>query len=203
VRVQFGEFVFDSDARELRRLDIPLHLTPKAFDLLQLLIGERPRAVRKDELRERLWPDVVVEEANLKNLVAEIRVVLPPGSIRTVQRYGYAFEAADASEPATPARLIQGDRIFHLKSGENVIGRDDDCAVILDFTGVSRHHARIRVSADRTVLEDLGSKNGTRRNNEPVTVPVDLQDGDRIFLGAVSLVFRCTPRAESTATINE
>ena len=158
MQVQFGEFVFDGAARQLTRNAEPVHLAPKAFELLQLLIEERPRAVRKKELMDRLWPDVVVEEANLKNLVAEIRAVLGAKTIRTVQRYGYAFSAPDSGEAKSVARLIEGDHIHRLKPGENLIGRDDDCSVILDFTGVSRHHARVRISDGRYVLEDLGSR---------------------------------------------
>jgi DNA-binding winged helix-turn-helix (wHTH) protein len=203
VRVPFGEFVLDSEARELRRLDQPVHLTPKAFDLLEVLIEKRPRALRKRELIDRLWPDAVVEEANLKNLVAEIRAAIGTQAIRTVQRYGYAFTAAEAAEPATAARLIHGDRIYRLRPGENLIGRGEDCAVMIDFTGVSRHHAKIHVSADRFVLQDLGSKNGTWNNDERVKGSVELQDGDRIRLGAVSLTFRSIGRAVSTATLGE
>ena len=98
MRVQFDEFAFDGERRELRRLDEPVHLTPKAFELLELLIEQRPRAVRKDELRDRLWPDVVVEEANLKNLIAEIRAAVGGDVIRTVQRYGYAFIGEESAK---------------------------------------------------------------------------------------------------------
>jgi len=203
VQIRFGEFVFDGAARQLTRNGEPVHLAPKAFALLQVLTEEHPRAVRKKELMDRLWPDVVVEEANLKNLVAEIRAVLGAGTIRTVQRYGYALAALATGEAKSVARLIEGGHIHRLKPGENLIGRDEDCSVILDFTGVSRHHARIRIAEGRYVLEDLGSRNGTWRNDELVKGCVDLRDGDRIRLGGVPLVFRSSARAESTATIND
>ena len=198
--MRFGEFVLDSAARQLTRNAEPVHLAPKALELLQLLIEERPRAVRKNELMDRLWPDVVVQEANLKNLVGEIRAVLGAQAIRTVQRYGYAFAALDSEETKSVARLIEGHHIHRLKPGENVIGRDDDCSVVLDFTGVSRHHARIRIGEGRYILEDLGSRNGTWRNEERVRDSVDLCDGDRIRLGGVPLVFRSISPAESTST---
>jgi DNA-binding winged helix-turn-helix (wHTH) protein len=203
VQVRFGEFVFDSAARQLMRNDAPVHLTPKAFELLQVLVEERPRAMRKEELRERLWPDVIVEEANLKNLIAEIRSALGPQTIRTVHRFGYAFTAQEAQEATTAARLIQDNRVHHLKPGENLIGRDVDCAVVLDFTGVSRHHANIRVVGDQVVLQDLGSKNGTWQNDERVNGSVPLLDGDRIRFGGLPLTFRSTRLADSTATVNE
>jgi DNA-binding winged helix-turn-helix (wHTH) protein len=200
VQVRFGEFVFDTASRELTRRGEAVRLAPKAFDLLQILIEERPRAVRKQELRDRLWPDVVVDEANLKNLVGEIRAALGVEKvIRTVPRYGYAF-AARGSPPETAARLFQGDRVHRLNDGQNVIGRDDDSTVVLDFTGVSRHHARITVEHGRFSLEDLGSKNGTWKNETRVREAVELRDGDRIRLGGVSLTFRSSTRSRTTVS---
>ena len=77
-------------------------LSPKAFDLLVLLVENRPRALTKSELHERLWPDTFVVDANLSNLVAELRKALEddarePRFVRTVHRHGYAF-AADVAE---------------------------------------------------------------------------------------------------------
>jgi DNA-binding winged helix-turn-helix (wHTH) protein len=200
VQVRFGEFVFDSATRELTRRGQAVHLAPKAFDLLQILIEERPRAVRKEQLRDRLWPDIVVEEANLKNLVGEIRAAFGGEKvIRTVHRYGYAFAADENTpRPATTARLIAGDRVHRLRTGENLIGRDDDCTVVVDFTGVSRHHARITVEHGRFILEDLGSKNGTWKNETRVREAVDLRDGDCIRLGGVPLTFRSNVRSSTT-----
>ena len=199
--VRFGEFVFDGERREITRRGLPVRLAPKAFDLLQLLIEERPRAVRKEELRERLWPDVVVDEANLKNLVGEIRTALGAVNIiRTVHRFGYAFNDAINE---TNARLIREDRTYSLNSGDNVIGRDDDCAVVLDFASVSRHHAVIRIEGDRYALEDLGSKNGTWKNDQRVKGTVDLTDHDNVRVGAVRLIFRSSSRRVTTATIAE
>ena len=202
MQVRFGEFVFDSSAREVTRRGEPVHLAPKAFDLLQILIEERPRAVRKEQLRDRLWPDVIVDEANLKNLVGEIRAAFGGEKvIRTIPRFGYAFAAGDTPAPPTPGRLIEGDRVHRLEPGVNVIGRDDDCAVVLDFTGVSRRHARITVEHGRYVLEDLGSKNGTWKNETRVRQPVDLRDGDRIRLGGVTLTFRSNVRPSTTVSL--
>lgn len=200
MRVRFGEVLFDGEARSVCRNGDPVHLTPKAFELLRLLIEARPRAVPKDELREQLWPDVVVDEANLKNLVAEIRGALggDGDAIRTIHRYGYAFTAA---ENAIEARLVGADRTWPLHHGENRIGRGDGCAAVVSMTGVSRHHATIRIGAAGVTLEDAGSKNGTWRNGERVSESVELHDGDRIHLGAATLTFRCTPAEETTATV--
>src|SRR6059058_1073095 len=110
VQVRFGEFIFDSSSRVLSRRGEAVHLAPKAFDLLQVLIEERPRAVRKEQLRDRLWPDVVVDEANLKNLVGEIRAAFRDEKvIRTVPRYGYAFAGSVEAPAPRTGRLIEGD----------------------------------------------------------------------------------------------
>jgi DNA-binding winged helix-turn-helix (wHTH) protein len=197
-RQDFGRFAVDRAARRVTRDGAPVHLTPKAFELLQMLIDERPRAIRKEELVDRLWPDVVVEAANLKNLIAEIRGALGAEAIRTVQRFGYAFGAEERRE--TSARLIFGDRVYRLAVGDNLIGRDDACAIAIDVAGVSRRHAAIRIDADRGVIEDIGSKNGTSLNGERISAPTELRDGDRILLGAATLVFRSRARTGPTTT---
>jgi TolB-like protein/DNA-binding winged helix-turn-helix (wHTH) protein/tetratricopeptide (TPR) repeat protein len=104
MQVSFGEFVLDLDSRELRRGAEPVRLSPKAFQLLELLVTNRPRALSKADLQDRLWPNTFVVEKNLANLVSEIRQVLgdsPSGSsfIRTVPRYGYAFHHSGPEAP--------------------------------------------------------------------------------------------------------
>ena len=51
-------------------------LSPKAFDLLSILVADRPKAISKSDLQERLWPATFVVEKNLANLVGEIRDAL-------------------------------------------------------------------------------------------------------------------------------
>ena len=104
MRVSFGEFVLDLDSRELRRGVEPVRLSPKAFQLLEILVANRPKALSKADLQDRLWPDTFVVEKNLANLVSEIRQALgdspsAPGFIRTVPRYGYAFHAPMPADP--------------------------------------------------------------------------------------------------------
>jgi TolB-like protein/DNA-binding winged helix-turn-helix (wHTH) protein/Tfp pilus assembly protein PilF len=99
MQVSFGGFVLDFDSRELRRGSDPVRLSPKALQLLQILVAERPKALSKADLQNRLWPDTFVVEKNLANLISEIREALgedpvDPRFIRTVPRYGYAFREA-------------------------------------------------------------------------------------------------------------
>jgi pSer/pThr/pTyr-binding forkhead associated (FHA) protein len=61
-----------------------------------------------------------------------------------------------------------------------IIGREEDCDIVLPSRQVSRNHARIRRSGGRHILEDLGSKNRTFVNGQELTEPYTLQDGDEI-----------------------
>jgi FHA domain len=176
---------------------------PKVFELLDALIHERPRAGSKTDLHKRLWPDTFVSDANLTNLVAELRDALgddakSPRVIRTVQRFGYAFEAEATSEPE-PApgadsdsiyRLVWGSREVTLREGSNVIGRDRDAVLWIDVYSVSRQHARITVAGEDATLEDLGSKNGTFLDGRPVQGATAVKDGDVIRIGTVTMTLR-------------
>lgn len=202
--IRFDRFVLDSEARELRSDRGPLHLSPKALQLLEALIESRPKALSKAALRDRLWPGTFVVDANLANLVAEIRAVLGetrqrPRFIRTVHGFGYAFrEDPGASEkPARtsgrkpPAQwLVCDDKIIALRQGANILGRGEDASVRVLFPGVSRRHARILVDERGATIEDLGSKNGTFLREQPVESKERLTDGDTLRLGSRRLVFR-------------
>jgi DNA-binding winged helix-turn-helix (wHTH) protein len=209
MRVHFGTFVFDREARQLRKGDSPRRLKPKAFELLDLLVARRPAAVSKQEIRDRLWPDTFVSESTLSSLAAQVRRALgTDGStwVRTVHGFGYAF-AAEATEErprrslaSVAAHLTWNRRTIVLLDGENVIGRDPGVAVRIDAPGVSRRHARILAEGGRFTLEDLGSKNGTYRNEKRLSPSAELADGDEIRLGQTLLVFRVLREGAPTAT---
>jgi DNA-binding winged helix-turn-helix (wHTH) protein len=61
-----------------------------------------------------------------------------------------------------------------------VVGRDQGCDIVVADRQVSRHHARVAITNQGVILEDLGSKNGTHHNGEAIVDPVFLQDGDVI-----------------------
>ena len=206
VRTRFGPFTLDLDTRQLTREGREIHLAPKAFELLSALVIDRPKALSKADLQERLWPGIFVAEANLSNLVAEIREALDdaaraPRFVRTAHGFGYAFCGDAVSLPgsrdAAPASVscwLESDgRRFPLPSGEHVIGRDADVEVRLDASTVSRRHARIVVTAEGAMLEDCGAKNGTFRGNERVTSsPILLVDGDTIKVGSLVVTFHAS-----------
>jgi DNA-binding winged helix-turn-helix (wHTH) protein len=211
-RVSFDPFTLDAETRLLLRgpHQQPVHLSPKAYELLCVLVDARPRAIAKSELHERLWPSTFVSEATLASLVAELREALGERGrearfIRTVHGFGYAFSGLareDGSpDPGRVANwIIYNGREKSLDEGEHVLGRDADVAVPLSSSTVSRHHARITINGRIATLEDLGSKNGTYLRGQAVTSPMPLADGDQIRIGAFELTFRTLAAPGSTET---
>jgi len=214
MRVVFGECEFDSGQRVVCRHGRAIPLSPKALQLLELLLDRRPEAVAKTEILDRLWPGTFVSDASLHNLVTEVRAALGDSPratryIRTVPRYGYAFKA-DARPPApvldaahiaaSGPRLVSRRREWLLSEGANLVGRDRDCAVRIDSATLSRRHARIIVTGRESTLEDLESKNGTLVNGQRVEHAVVLKDNDRIQLGSVPVTYRVLETLPSTLT---
>ena len=216
MRVRFVPYVLDSETRQLHREGREVHLTPKAWELLDLLVRSRPRAVSKATIRRHLWPDAHVSPGSLTVLAAELRRVLgddarKPVWIRTAVRYGYAFvgEAADdvivghgsgAPSSRPVPRVVWGPRVLPLVEGENILGRDEAVSLRIDAPGISRRHALIHVRGGEATLEDLDSKNGTYVRGRRLEGPAPLRDGDVLVLGDVGLVFRSGPLSGTTLT---
>jgi DNA-binding winged helix-turn-helix (wHTH) protein len=216
VKVQFAEFTLDAEARRLSRRGVEVHLSSKAFDLLRLLVERRPNVLDKAALHAHIWPRTFVVDANLTVLVAELRRALAdnarePRFIRTVHTHGYAFcgEAIDLEPPpAEPsvagARvwLMWNERAIVLPDGVSIIGRDPDCPVWLDASGVSRRHARIEVERGGAVvrIQDLGSKNGTFVDGVAVRGIAPVGNGGVIQVGSVGLTLKVWSRAQAAET---
>ncbi|MFQ5525237.1 MAG: FHA domain-containing protein [Thermoanaerobaculia bacterium] len=211
MRLSFGDCILDLTTRQLVSDSGPAATTPKAFELLEVLVLNRPRALSKTELHDRLWPDTFVSETSLARLVSEVRKAIgdaarEPRYIRTVHGYGYSFcgEAVELRGFEGPAgaqtcRLLWGRRAVSLRPGANLLGRGADAVLRVDSPKVSRRHTRIVVEGEQATLEDLGSKNGTYVEGKRVVEPVTLADGDQISIGSVVLVFR-VGSAETTET---
>jgi TolB-like protein/DNA-binding winged helix-turn-helix (wHTH) protein len=96
---EFGPFRLDPGERSLVRDGKPVPLTPKAFELLVLLVENRGHLLKKDELIERVWPNTFVEETNLVQNVSALRKALDDKNggvqyIETVPKGGYRFTTA-------------------------------------------------------------------------------------------------------------
>jgi DNA-binding winged helix-turn-helix (wHTH) protein len=213
MRYVFSDFVLDGETRQLLRGGRVVPLSPKAFDLLELLLRRRPRAVSRTGLHAALWPQAHVGSTSLHVLVSQVRAALEdeaqePRWIRTVQRFGYAFcgsargEGIGSESAATGSayRLSSEEGDFRLREGDNVLGRETGLAVRIDRPGVSRRHACIRVEGGRATLTDLDSKNGTFVGGEPVTSPRVLHDGDVVRLGLRACVVFQQSAGEDTET---
>ena len=213
VLYRFNNFVLDCNTRQLLHDDADVHLSPKAFELLRVLITNRARALSKAELLECLWPSTFVEETNLAGLAAELRRALKdsaerPRFLRTVYGFGYRFtgDVVESDIAATPKpsgprpRLVFENRQAFLMDGANIIGRAPDAGIQCEAAGVSRHHARIIVASGEATLEDLGSKNGTYVQNRRIT-SARLSDGDAIQLGKATLIFRAAAVDGTTETV--
>lgn len=214
MRYDFGRCHLDTVNREVMLDGAAMHLSPKAFELLRLLIEDRPRVIPKAELMQRLWPDSFVEEANLPVLIAEARAAIGDAGvghiIKTHHRVGYGF-AADVREtrssrvrPQVASHmlvlvLLLEDRRIALATGVNIVGRDREADVRIDDPSVSRRHARIVVEGDAARVEDLESKNGTRVGGILVSQPVRLAKGDVVTFGAIETRFETQP-FDDTAT---
>jgi DNA-binding winged helix-turn-helix (wHTH) protein len=210
--IAFGEFTLEWESRQLFRGGAPVSVSPKALELLHVLIERGPRAVSKTELHERLWPATFISDATLTSLVAELRASLGDSAgqarfVRTVHRFGYAFCATIAAtaapggerQPVGPTCwMIWETGQVALRQGENVLGRDRDVAVWFDSVDVSRRHARISIAGCDAILEDLDSKNGTYVRGERLTAPCRLADGDRIGVGSTVVTFRVAAAGAST-----
>jgi DNA-binding winged helix-turn-helix (wHTH) protein len=201
MKARFLQFTVDSETRQLLSDGNEVHLSPKAFDLLCILLVRRPNVVAKEELMKLVWPRSFVEEANLNVVAGEVRRAIGDNPqtqrcIRTVHGVGYAFCGSAADIDGTNLRkqywLVAKNREFVLMDGDNIIGRDPSCAVWLDDPDVSRRHARIRIDSKQksAVIDDLESTNGTMLGRSRIKSQTTLNDGDVIRVGPIQLKFR-------------
>jgi DNA-binding winged helix-turn-helix (wHTH) protein/TolB-like protein len=108
---EFGRFRLDPGQHLLLREGKPISLSPKAFELLLVLIQSGGRLLTKDDLMQRLWPDSFVEEANLTVNISALRKSLGDSLdgqefIETVPKHGYRFIApvTEVQEETQPSK---------------------------------------------------------------------------------------------------
>jgi DNA-binding winged helix-turn-helix (wHTH) protein/TolB-like protein/Flp pilus assembly protein TadD len=122
----FGPFRLDPFERLLLRGHEVVPLTPKAFEMLLVLIESSGHVLTKDELMKRVWPDTIVEEANLSHNIYKLREALGEGRngekfIETVPRRGYRFVAK-----VTVADNRDADLIIEEHSRAHIVVDEDD-----------------------------------------------------------------------------
>ena len=204
-RYRFANCIFDPARRQLTRAGKEIDLSPRAFTALSLLLARHPEAVSKSELYQELWPDTFVELTNLNNVIMELRAAIGDKEkrmLRTKHRYGYvlAGPVERDEQPAAAFALLVGTNNFQLREGMNIVGRTPDAAVMINSPAISRRHAAIHVSGTHASIEDLGSKNGTSVNGQPISGRSELADGVTVCFGSVCGVFRVMGGGASTLT---
>jgi DNA-binding winged helix-turn-helix (wHTH) protein/Tfp pilus assembly protein PilF len=111
---RFASFRLNVPERTLELNGKPLSLSPKAWEVLRVLIVHRGRVVERQMLMDEVWPGTFVEENNLAFNISVLRKVLgesaaTPKFIETVPKRGYRFIAPveeESCEPAPPANVI-------------------------------------------------------------------------------------------------
>ncbi|WP_353069710.1 tetratricopeptide repeat protein [Tunturibacter empetritectus] len=108
---EFGSFSLDPVQRLLLRQGRPVSVTPKAFDLLVLMVENNGQLLVKEKLMDALWPRVSVEEGNLAVTVSHLRKILGDDRgkhiyIETVSKQGYRFVAQVVEGQEVPLESI-------------------------------------------------------------------------------------------------
>jgi len=153
---EFGPFRLQPEEHLLAREGDPVPITPKAFDLLVLLVRNQGRLVTKEQIMEAIWPASFVEEANITVLISSLRKALGEKEtedpyIKTVPKKGYRFTAPvkteTAAEPEPPHAAPPSFRAIvtpALPVAESV-GYKDDPATPEVRARASRTGVRVRI----------------------------------------------------------
>jgi len=131
---RFGRFELQPDKRRLLASGTTVDVGSRAFDLLVTLVERDGHLVTKDELLERVWPKMIVEENTLQAQVSALRKILGPDAIATISGrvYRFALELtfAGAESVAPKHNLPQQLTSF--------IGREKEIAEIKELLGTTR-----------------------------------------------------------------
>ncbi len=136
-RYRFDPFELQLDERRLLRDGAAVPLRPRAFDLLAVLVDRAGHLVTKDELLDRVWPKVVVEETALRVQLSALRKVLGADAIATVSGQGYRFalpvakREAAGSRASTPTHNLP----YQLTS---FVGREQEIAQLKELVAANR-----------------------------------------------------------------
>jgi len=126
---RFSEFELNLDRYELRRDGTPVKAEPRVLEVLNYLVEHRDRVVPKEELLDKLWPDVHVSESALTTAIRDARRALgdsptEPRWIRTVYGRGFRFVGTLGVAPAAPVAAA----------------KDNKSIAVLPFTDLSPAH---------------------------------------------------------------
>jgi predicted ATPase/DNA-binding winged helix-turn-helix (wHTH) protein len=136
----FGPFRLFAAERLLEKAGEPLQLGGRALDILITLVERAGQVVTRKELISRVWPDVIVEDANLRVHVAGLRKALGDGRdgaryVANIPGRGYCFVApvtrSASRRSLSPAQPVITDRVHKLPARlTRMVGREDTVRVL-------------------------------------------------------------------------
>src|SRR5882757_3281922 len=136
-RYHFASFELQLDERRLLRDGVAIPLRPRAFDLLAALVDRAGHLVTKDELLDRVWPKMVVEETALRVQLSALRKVLGADAIATVSGKGYRFALPVTKREAEAQRLSTSQyNLPHQLT--SFIGREQEIAQLKELVTANR-----------------------------------------------------------------
>jgi eukaryotic-like serine/threonine-protein kinase len=199
---EFASFRVDPEKELLFREGHSVSLTPKAFQVLLVLLQHNPEVVTKDELMRTVWPDSFVEEANLSRNVFLLRKALGEGPadhrfVITVPGRGYRFaeevrliassgngvvapEATTAEIPEREEPKVSKVRVWTFTA----------IAVLLVLAGgaswLLRHRKPLLTGQDTIVVADFTNTTGENVFDEVLRQGLAIQLEQSPFLRLVS-----------------
>jgi predicted ATPase/DNA-binding winged helix-turn-helix (wHTH) protein len=138
VRYRFSRFELQPDERRLLDAGVPVALGPRAFDLLAALVERAGQLLTKDELLQRVWPRVIVEDTALQMQVSALRKVLGREAIVTVTGRGYRLALDVARVDAEPTTSASTHRHNLPQPLTSFIGREQQIAELKALLGSAR-----------------------------------------------------------------
>jgi hypothetical protein len=161
------------------------------FDLLSFqLVGKgegitdvRRQAVAEEQAPIKLDPDNYADTTEVAAVDDDLAPLEVPESAQTG-----AF-LLGASEPVS-------GMTFRTRIGRTVVGRSEDCDLVIADQTVSTRHAEIVVRPESCTVTNLMATNGTCVNGVQIQ-SAELKDGDLLRIGRVHLVYKDVPAAES------
>ena len=198
---EFGSFRLDPHERLLVRDGATISLTPKAFDLLLVLIERQGRLIEKEELFKAVWPDTIVEESNLSSNIALIRKALgdeaaAPHFVETVPKRGYRFIAELRGVPLTASAApvaILPSAPLELFAVEKNAGKESDKPTALPALLLQRNKRLLLALSILAVFVIIAVAGRRYFNHQPVLTEKDTilladfenRTGDAIFDGTL------------------
>lgn len=170
---QFGEFSLDLDRQTLARGDREIHLRPKSFTVLRILLEHPGRLVTKAMLHDAAWKGSVVTDDSLAHCIADIRRCLGENGfamIRTVPRRGYIFERAVSQDLVGRPRVADENRRPPFRVAVIAVALLSATALLIGAgsrdTGTDRSNADDDASRPQTVMRSESLHDNMHAHNE-------------------------------------